>query len=133
VEYRSSRGIGLAGITSSDTTGQASNIYRFRRHTIGIGQELPGRAERTVAGVFRNGGSGRSDLHYSDSQFEKGPGRITLQLVKRGGVWRIVTLNFNSDLLIATDLPGKLQPNVVQPTAALSFLAPRASQSRHGL
>ena len=48
--------------------------------------------------------------HYSDCQFEKGPGRITLQLVRRSGAWRVVTINVNSDLLISSALLGVSQP-----------------------
>jgi hypothetical protein len=38
--------------------------------------------------------------HFSDCQFERGPGRITMQLVKRGGAWQVLTFNVNSDLLM---------------------------------
>jgi hypothetical protein len=42
---------------------------------------------------------------YSDCQFERGPGRITMQLVKRSGGWRVVTFNVNSDLLMKDEQP----------------------------
>jgi hypothetical protein len=38
--------------------------------------------------------------HFSDCQFERGPGRITMQLVKRRGAWQVLTFNVNSDLLM---------------------------------
>lgn len=38
--------------------------------------------------------------HFSDCHFERGPGRISMQLVKRGGAWQVVTFNVQSDLLL---------------------------------
>jgi hypothetical protein len=38
--------------------------------------------------------------HYADCSFEKGPGRISLGLVRRGSAWRVQSINFNSDLLL---------------------------------
>jgi hypothetical protein len=38
--------------------------------------------------------------HYADCSFEKGPARITLGLIRRGGTWRVQSINFNSDLLL---------------------------------
>jgi hypothetical protein len=40
---------------------------------------------------------------FSDCQFEHGPGRITLQLVKRHDGWRVLTFYVNSDLLMKDD------------------------------
>ena len=38
--------------------------------------------------------------HYADCEFDRGPGRLTLQLVRRRGDWKILTFNVNSDLLM---------------------------------
>jgi hypothetical protein len=42
---------------------------------------------------------------FSDCQFERGPARITMQLVKRYDGWRVVTFNVNSDLLLKDEQP----------------------------
>ena len=38
--------------------------------------------------------------HYSDCEFERGPARVTLQLVRRAGKWQVAGLFLNSDLLM---------------------------------
>jgi hypothetical protein len=38
--------------------------------------------------------------HYMDCEFEHGPGRVTIQLVKRGGKWEVLGFRVNADQLI---------------------------------
>ena len=39
-------------------------------------------------------------VYFADCEFEKGSGRVTLTLVRTGGVWRINGLHVNSEALL---------------------------------
>jgi len=55
--------------------------------------------------------------HYCDCQFERGPGRVSLQLVRRAGIWKVMRVDLNSDLLL-TEPPSSAPPNKpLQPTS----------------
>lgn len=41
--------------------------------------------------------------HFSDCEFERGPGRVTVQLVRRGDTWQVLSFHINSDLLMKDD------------------------------
>lgn len=48
--------------------------------------------------------------HYCDCRFERGPGRVSLQLVRRAGIWKVMRVDLNSDLLL-TEPPSSAPPN----------------------
>ena len=41
-----------------------------------------------------------TSVHFADCEFEKGPGRVTITLVRAGGTWRINGFHVNSDALM---------------------------------
>jgi hypothetical protein len=46
--------------------------------------------------------------HYCDCRFERGPGRVSIRLVRRSGIWKLVRIDLNSDLLV-TEPPSSVR------------------------
>ena len=46
--------------------------------------------------------------HYCDCRFERGPGRVSIQLVRRSGIWKLMRVDLNSDLLV-TEPPSSVR------------------------